>query len=234
VTTYSQSSNGHLPPVPLSAPERGELAAGTAIAALDLLAHWWSRPVAAEVSTWSEAADVELEVRDRMPGTEMARALVPGVEEIPGLLDEYERLFVGPGPVPCPPYESYWREDVPLDVRRSLMGPCTADLRRIYAELGLEMAPGTGELPDHIAVELEALAYAVSDERTYPQARALFFDHLRRWLPRLCRAVDHEAEGRFYHGLAAVTLDWSGPLQRYIGALPDATQGPAEHRPRCP
>ena len=64
------------------------------------------------------------------------------LEESVGLLDEYERLFVGPGQVPCPPYESFWREDVPVDIRRTLMGPCTAELRGLYQELGLEISSG--------------------------------------------------------------------------------------------
>ena len=94
----------------------------TAVAALQLLAHWWSRPVAEEVTTWSGAAEIEAEVRSRMPEGKVDLLLSSGGGDRTGLLDEHERLFVGPGPVPCPPYESFWREDVPIDIRRSLMG----------------------------------------------------------------------------------------------------------------
>jgi TorA maturation chaperone TorD len=202
-----------------------QLDAGTAVAALDLLSHWWSRPVAEEVKTWVGAAGLEAEVRACLPVSAAPRLLAPEDDEGAALLDEHERLFVGPGPVPCPPYESYWREDVPLDVRRSLMGPCTAELRQLYADLGLEMTRELGELPDHIAVELEALTYALSAEATYPQARAIFCDHLRRWLPRLCRAVGHETTSTFYRDLAEVTLEWSATLQRHIESL--ASDSPA-------
>ena len=195
-----------------------DLGAGTATLAFVLLGHWWSRPVADEVVTWLDAAEAEGSVRHSMPGAGAPLPFSSRGGELADLLDEHERLFVGPGPVPCPPYESFWREDVPIDVRRSLMGPCTADLRRLYAELGLEMAP-VGELPDHIAVELEALSYALSSETGHAQARAIFFDHLRRWLPRLCRAVAHEADAQFYRDLAELTLEWMGPLERYLGQL---------------
>ena len=198
---------------------------GTAGAAVDLLAHWWSRPVTEEVTTWTEAGALEAEVRSRMPGSGTARPLALSATAAPGLFDEHERLFIGPGPAPCPPYESYWREDVPLDVRRSLMGPCTAELRRIYGQLGLEVTPTSGELPDHIAVELEALAYALSSEQTYPQARALFSSHLRHWLGRFCRAVAHEAESTFYRDLSQLTMNWAKPLQSYVEALTEDGAG---------
>jgi TorA maturation chaperone TorD len=196
-----------------------ELDGTTALAALELLAHWWSRPVAEEVARWSDAAGTETEVRRAMAAESGATS--PGVVRAgpAGLLDEYERLFVGPGPVPCPPYESFWREDVPIDIRRSLMGPCTAELRQLYAELGLELAPASAEMPDNVAVEFEALAYAVSSPETHAPARALFFEHLRRWLPRLCRAVVRETGSDFYRDLAETTMAWTGPLQSYLQLL---------------
>ena len=125
----------------LGAVAGAELDGATAVAALELLAHWWSRPVAQEVATWCGAGDIEAEVRRLMPGGPRPAPLVASRHwELTGLLDEHERLFVGPGPVPCPPYESFWREDVPIDIRRSLMGPCTAELRQLYADAG----PGDG------------------------------------------------------------------------------------------
>jgi len=190
----------------------------TVTAALDLLAHWWSRPLADEVQVWVEAGEVEAELRLRISGEPASSRLPVGPDDVLPLLSEYERLFVGPGHVPSPPYESYWREDAPVDIRRSLVGPCTAELRRLYRQLDIELAQESGELPDHIAVELEALAYALSFEETLPVARALFFDHVRQWLPRLCRAVAHESEQPFYRELAAVTLEWIGYAQRYFEA----------------
>jgi TorA maturation chaperone TorD len=226
MTIDLQAANDTNDPRPTSAVGglgEAELDGATSLAALDLLSHWWSRPGTGELAAWAAAAGIETEVRGRMPGRSGDRLLTPGGgEELLGLLDEHERLFVGPGPVPCPPYESFWREDVPLDVRRSLMGPCTAELRRIYGALGLEMSPVNAEMPDHVAVELEALAYALSCPATYPQARSLFFDHLRRWLPRLCRAVAHETESPFYRDLAETTVAWTGPLQSYLELLVDA------------
>ena len=142
------------------------------------------------------------------------------------MLYEHERLFVGPGQVPCPPYESFWRDDVPIDLWHSLMGPCTADLRRLYRELGIDMDQAAGELPDQVAVEFEALAYALSRPDCAHVAEALVTDHLGQWLPRLCRAVATEAGHPFYAGLAAVTLDWLGQIQRHLTPAAEISPGP--------
>jgi TorA maturation chaperone TorD len=199
-----------------------ETGSETIVAAVDLLAHFWSRPVSDEVASWAEARDLEAETDSRISSDPLREpVIVPDLEEVPALLDEYERLFVGPGQVPCPPYESFWREDVPVDIRRTLMGPCTADLKRMYLELGLRVSSRAGELPDHIAIELEAMAYALSFDETGPVARQIFEEHLAQWLPRLCRAVAHEAEQSFYRNLAVLTLDWLAAIKGYF-AVADA------------
>jgi TorA maturation chaperone TorD len=194
-------------------------AATVVIAAVDLLSHFWTRPVATEMEIWSEAGEIEAETHRLIasdPASEPLR--VPSsLEESLELLDEYERLFVGPGQVPCPPYESFWREDVSVDIRRTLMGPCTAELKELYCELGLQVSSLSGELPDHVAVELEAIAYAVLFEETGAVAKRLFDEHLCLFLPRLCRAVSHDALSPFYRGLAALTLDWLAGLRTYFG-----------------
>jgi TorA maturation chaperone TorD len=202
-----------------------DLDEGTAISALDLLAHWWSRPACDEVATWRSAAELEEQVCSRM--SEQPDRLSQVIGDIPALLEEYERLFIGPGPVPCPPYESYWRIDVSADIRNTLMGPCTADLNRLYGELGLQLAPSGGELPDHVAIEFEALAFALSLEGVPTVAKSLFFDHVKKWLPRLCRAVAREAETPFYKQLTDVTMAWLGPIQCYFESIvmSDSTAG---------
>jgi TorA maturation chaperone TorD len=196
--------------------------ATTVVLALDLLSHWWTRPSSGELAEWVEATGTEALVRERINHNSMTAA-APSLAVGPGdaqmLADEYERLFVGPGHVSCPPYESFWREDVPVDIRRSLMGPCTAQLRQLYQQLRIELGPATGEMPDHVAVELEALAYALTFDETVPIARVLFADHLRQWLPRLCRAVAHEATVDFYRDLAALSLDWLGYVQQHLASL---------------
>jgi TorA maturation chaperone TorD len=202
---------------PSSATERPS--AEVVIAAVDLLSHFWSRPVATEIQIWSEADDIEARTHRLIASDPASQPLEVrlSLEESLDLLDEYERLFVGPGQVPCPPYESFWREDVPVDIRRTLMGPCTAELKELYLELGLQVSSGSGELPDHVAVELEAIGYAVLFDKTGAVAKRLFDEHLCRFLPRLCRAVSHDTQSPFYRDLAALSLDWMAGLKSYFG-----------------
>jgi len=102
---------------------------------------------------------------------------VPGLEDVPVLLEEYERLFVGPGQVPCPPYESFWRRTSP-STSADLMGRAPRNSRRSTWSWASRCRRCSGELPDHIAIELEAMAYALSFDETEPMARRLFDKHL--------------------------------------------------------
>jgi TorA maturation chaperone TorD len=72
----------------------------------DLLAHWWSRPLAGEVENWISWQDLGRQMGEAGgTASAMEHLLSPElVEASPVLLDEHERLFVGPGSVPCPPY----------------------------------------------------------------------------------------------------------------------------------
>lgn len=172
-----------------------------------LLSHLWSRPVATEVERWH----VYAQQIDELPGgqePEDVLTLPGGDAAVAELLDEYERLFVGPGTVSCPPYESYWREDVSVDVRSSLGGPCTVELTNLYKEAGLELPSSSNELADHVAIELEALAVFLRSPFTLALAEPLVNDHLKKFLPRLCRAVAHDAKVDFYRQLAKVTRTW--------------------------
>jgi DMSO reductase family type II enzyme chaperone len=134
---------------------------------------------------------------------------------------EYPRLFIGPGHVPAPPYESVHRQDVPEIERGLVMGRSTVDARRRYAEAGLQLSPDFTDLPDHIAVELEfmyflctkeAEAWQVQDGEAALQRRAaehaFLSEHLSKWVPTFCQAVTQAAQEEFYRGLVCLTQVW--------------------------
>lgn len=90
------------------------------------------------------------------------------------LQNEYVRLFINALPeVPCAPYGSVYLEG-------SVMGESTVRVREIYRKYGME----TTELPDHIAVESEFLAWlhgvAASDEAAR-QDYDYLLGHLKEW-----------------------------------------------------
>ena len=194
-------------------------AASAAARAAALLSGWWSRPVAAELASWDASWPAAAEVAE-------ALGLDAGpVEELAGqardssageLLDEYERLFVGPGRTPCPPYESLWLEGRPRLEQGRLMGAASVAVADLYRALGLDVAAAAHELPDHLAIELEALAVALdADGAAAEGARtALLHEHLAGWVPALCAAVEREAGQPFYAVLARITTTWVERLAR--------------------
>ena len=172
-----------------------------------LLARWWSRPVADEVAAWREgwldAADTARSLgccgADLVP-------LAAAVDDEADLLAEYERLFVGPGRVPCPPYEALWRDEGKRLEQGRLMSTATASVTRLYRSLDIAVRRDAHELPDHLVVELEALAYALDADNE--AADELLHEHLLRWVPKLAATVEREAELDFYSLLARLTPDW--------------------------
>jgi TorA maturation chaperone TorD len=179
-----------------------------------LTARWWSRPVADVTGEWDQAwpdapaaaVAVGLEPRIVVELEEAFRAA-----DGDALLDEYERLFVGPGRVPCQPYEALWRGDQPRREQGMLMGKASTEVLAVYRSLDLVVSAEAHELPDHIAIEWEALSYAFevgSDEA----ASSLLEKHLAVWIPTFCVAVAAETEQPFYRGLAALTPLWVSGL----------------------
>lgn len=133
-----------------------------------------------------------------------------GCEGTTQIEQEYVDLFVLGG---CPLHESSY-----VDPSGRLRGLVASEVERAYATAGTTLAtPLGGELPDHVAFELEFLSLLCAEEggawrrrrRTQAQAwlseEAAFLDeHLLRWLPRLAAKVRRAAgHGSFYAQVAA-------------------------------
>ena len=154
-------------------------AAGFAPAAR-LLASWWSaadggrgRPLGRGLGRGGRD---RRSARVSSASVDVLRGAAEEVEP-DALREEYERLLVGPGRVPCAPYESLWRGDQPRREQGRLMAACAAEVARLYADIGLRVRPDAHELPDHLVVEWEALAYAFEHEAA-DAAALLVRDHL--------------------------------------------------------
>lgn len=113
-------------------------------------------------------ASVPAEV-DAGPLLEMMRSLAPV-----RLQNEYVRLFINALPeVPCAPYGSVYLEG-------SVMGESTVRVGEIYRKYGME----TTELPDHIAVESEFLAWlhgVAADDEAARQDYDYLLWHFKEW-----------------------------------------------------
>ena len=146
-----------------------------------------------------------------------AAAIDPGQDFINGegeaLLDQlaidYTQLFHGPVER-ISPYEC-----IQLGDGEDLMGAAAEEVRRFMAEVGFSVPPETGELPDHISVELafmaelarrEAEALEADDQKTADFVASLecrfLTAHLGRWAERFARKVWDRAATPFYVAMA--------------------------------
>ncbi len=179
-----------------------------------LLSRWWSRPTDEARDEWGELWKVAARVATDL-GLDLGQIdeLSQGAQNTDphALLDEYERLFVGPGPAPCLPYESLWSAGTRrLDIG-SVMGPAALAVADLYTAIGLTVREDSHELPDHVMIEWEAVAAALA--RDEAEAAAELIDtHLARWMHPFCERVAADTTLPFYRALAAITRDWTDAL----------------------
>jgi TorA maturation chaperone TorD len=123
---------------------------------------------------------------------------------------EYDRVF---GLVPsreCPPYETEYHAAAEPFFRAQQL----ADVAGFYRAFGLEPTRGRPERPDHIALELEFMAFLLAKKRlaadadqvvVCAEAEAAFFrDHLAWWVPSFATGLRRKAEGGLYTAVAQV------------------------------
>ena len=122
------------------------------------------------------------------------------------LASDYCQLFLGPrGHVP--PYQSVWTEG-------RFHGAAVASLREYFALLTTRQWEDV-EMPDHIAIAFEVMAYlleqlqpsdctASQQAATLDLTAAFFRDHVA-WIEPLCAAAGQRAQTQFYRDMIRVT-----------------------------
>lgn len=138
-----------------------------------------------------------------------AAGAAPGEADMAEARIEYSRLFVGPFSLPAPPFGSVYLES---DGR--VMGPSTMDARRMYQELGMDLADDFHNPPDHVVAELEFMAWLMYREieaETHDdaeaaararEARALFAArHVKAWFDEFLTRVEQNTDHPFYASL---------------------------------
>jgi len=146
---------------------------------------------------------------DPLYATDLRRALAAVLapasdEEAVSLLNSsYCQLFLGiGGAAGAPPFESAYR-----GAGRLFQGPADS-MAELLASCGLQPADGFAEPPDHVAIELSALALLIRPGAGMPdiadgQAVALR-ERLVEWVPAFARACARFDRSGFYAPLAAV------------------------------
>jgi DMSO reductase family type II enzyme chaperone len=127
---------------------------------------------------------------------------------------EYDRVF-GLVPTPeCPPYETEYHASGETFFRSQQL----ADVAGFYRAFGLEPAHAVPERPDHLALELEFMAFLLMKKRltgseagateraeVCDQAQRTFFqEHLAWWVPAFATGLRRKAGSGLYSALAQV------------------------------
>ncbi len=193
-----------------------------------LLSTWWCPPEPEFITAWLNPdlcnTVLELWQHNHLPEENKLQALFSDLnKEKDQIRFEYERLFVGPGHVPCPPYEALWQANRPKHEGGMVTGQATDMVRGLYADLGLRVQPHIRELPDHVAIEFEALALALETEQAPSKIYQFLVEHLEKWIPLLCASVMEHTELNYYRTLASLTLicvnTWSEQSKREFQTL---------------
>jgi putative dimethyl sulfoxide reductase chaperone len=134
---------------------------------------------------------------------------------------EYQRLFVGPGPIEVPLWESVYRSKDHL-----LFEETTFQVRKLYHRFGLQYHKENNEPDDHLLIELEFLIYLIDSSlqelqiphqcRTTPhsfedvyEAQIEFLEqHLCKWVPKFCSKMLESTESLLYQGAALILTDF--------------------------
>ncbi|MEE9208360.1 MAG: molecular chaperone TorD family protein, partial [Gemmatimonadota bacterium] len=134
------------------------------------------------------------------------------------------------GPL-CPPYESAF-----LSPSGQLDGLQLARVEAAYSVIGLVPSPDLGELPDHVAIELEFMAMLCGQEavaweaedtpnavKAMRRAKRFLDGHLSVWLPAFARRLAATDKDGFYRtvseGAAAFVLYDRDLLAAFVDGL---------------
>lgn len=132
---------------------------------------------------------------------------------------DYNRLFVGPGALLAPPYESFYRSEPDENGRGTICGLPMLAVKDFYTRFGTNMPDQFVDYPDHISFELEFLSLLAQEEaacwgredaagaRVFQEGAAEFRrDHLGVWAQRFADDVAAGAETALYPALAELVL----------------------------
>lgn len=165
------------------------------------------------------------------------RRAAAGERAAAALEAEHTSLFVLPSGVV--PHEAFYRDE-----EKRLGGRVTAAVKQCYEAARAQTTDQCLELPDHIGVELEFMAFLCDLEEQFWAAGELtgvarcrelqhsfLNDHLLCWYQALCEKVESEATLDLYRALARLTVGFLESERRHVC---DEVAGQAEDQARKP
>jgi TorA maturation chaperone TorD len=120
----------------------------------------------------------------------------------------FNRLFTGPMTPLAPAVASIY-----LDPEGLIQGPVTAEIRKLYASIGLGLEEVGREPEDSLAYELDACRYLLLLGRKDPEVAEVYSnfidEHIALWVPEFCaRAMEHCAESVAVRNVLRLLSEW--------------------------
>lgn len=149
----------------------------------------------AQVSSGANSIKIYLESKKDTPPEVLCRELQA----------EYQRLFVGPGHVLAPIWESVY-----FDPEGLMFGERTLEVRDFYRKYGLESIHKNRQPEDHLSVELEFILYLIQqylDSQDVNEQTKILMDqklflqqHLGTWKDEFVKLIEVHSDNQFYLG----------------------------------
>lgn len=137
-------------------------------------------------------------------------------EYLDKIKEEHYRLFVGPGHVPCPPWESVY-----VSYEKIIFDENTLAVRQFYRDWNVSIEKLNKEPDDHVGFELQFMGILseravtalkkgdIKDvERSLNAQKQFLEGHLLCWIETFCKKVLENTTSLFYKGLAQFTLEF--------------------------
>ena len=126
--------------------------------------------------------------------------------------DEYHGLFIGLGRGELVPYGSWYQAG-------SVMDQPLARLRSDLAVLGIQRRSDVRETEDHAAALCETMAIICSHpaEVKLETQKAFFNDHLKGWMDRFFKDMQHASAARFYRAVGRLGEAFLTLEKTYLG-----------------
>jgi TorA maturation chaperone TorD len=186
----------------LAALQERELDAA-AIAALKAVGFPGSLGLAAADEPMRRAAGLLAQAVEQLPDA-------PDERELDALAADYAAIYLT-GALGASPCESVWVSEEHLTCQEPMF-----ELRRLYAQHGLQAPDWRARPDDHLVFQLQFLASRFEPGLTAVRARELarFMDeHLLRWIDDFAQRVASRCDTPFYAGLTLLTAAWCGRLR---------------------
>lgn len=135
---------------------------------------------------------------------------------------EFNKLFVGPGTLLAPPWESVYRGR-----DRILHDFPALEMSQLYDRFGIELIRDNIEAEDHLVLELEFMIYLIENSFTKGKVNDSFLDgqnlmllkHFSKWIPDFSSDVIKHTESKLYKGAALLLYEFIMFDNQYIQEL---------------